>query len=177
MHLFWAQGYGDTSIEDIVESTGVSRYGLYNVFGSKRELFIKALRRYADRMIREAFEGLTKPDASLDAITRGFTYGLTNRATDEARRGCLFCNAATEVAPHDEFIAAAIREKYNELAGLFQNALENAKEKGEVRPELDARATAFYLVGVLQALAVMARVGVNRKQSTEFIETALATLV
>ena len=37
--LFWQRGYADTSMEDLVEVTGVSRYGLYGAFGNKRELF------------------------------------------------------------------------------------------------------------------------------------------
>ena len=176
MNLFWAQGYGDTSMDEIVQSTGVSRYGLYSVFGNKRELFIQALKRYGQRMVQEVFGGLADPDASLEDITKGFTERLRDRGADEIRRGCMFCNTATEVAPHDDFIAAAVREMYADLAKLFQNALENAKKKGEVRSELDPEATAFYLVGVLQALAVMVRVGVDKAQADEFVNTALNTL-
>lgn len=37
--IFWRNGYADTSMEDIVLETGVSRYGLYGTFGNKKELW------------------------------------------------------------------------------------------------------------------------------------------
>ncbi len=46
--LFSSKGYADTSMEDIVRATGVSRYGLYGAFGNKQELFEQALERYAE---------------------------------------------------------------------------------------------------------------------------------
>ena len=48
--LFSSKGYSDTSMEDIVQATGVSRYGLYGTFGNKRELFEQALEEYAERL-------------------------------------------------------------------------------------------------------------------------------
>ena len=48
--LFASRGYSDTSMDDIVKATGVSRYGIYGTFGNKRELFEQALERYADGM-------------------------------------------------------------------------------------------------------------------------------
>ena len=177
MVLFWTHGYGDTSMDQIVETTGVSRYGLYNTFGNKRELFIKALKRYGERMVHEIFTGLAAPDACFDIIKKGLTERLGRlRANSEVRRGCMLCNTATEVAPHDDFVAAALREMYDDMAKLFQRALANSKDKGELRADLDVKAAAFYLVGVLQGLAVMARAGVDRKRTRQFVNTALQTL-
>ena len=39
MEIFAARGYTNTSIDDVVKATGVSRYGIYGTFGNKRELF------------------------------------------------------------------------------------------------------------------------------------------
>ena len=55
VELFSSKGYSDTSMEDIVQATGVSRYGLYGTFGNKRELFEQALDSYADGMGKQAF--------------------------------------------------------------------------------------------------------------------------
>ena len=46
MQIFWRNGYADTSIEDIVNDTVVSCYGLYGTFGNMEELLIAAIRRY-----------------------------------------------------------------------------------------------------------------------------------
>ena len=44
--IFWRNGYADTSMEDIVSQTGVSRYGLYGTFGNEKELLIAAIRHH-----------------------------------------------------------------------------------------------------------------------------------
>jgi TetR/AcrR family transcriptional repressor of nem operon len=72
VELFSSKGYSETSMEDIVKATGVSRYGIYGTFGSKRELFEQALDRYADSMGKQAFLRLLEPDASIEHIRRIF---------------------------------------------------------------------------------------------------------
>jgi len=72
VELFSSRGYSETSMEDIVRATGVSRYGLYGTFGNKRELFEQALDKYADRMGKQAFLRLLEPQASLEDIRKIF---------------------------------------------------------------------------------------------------------
>ena len=176
MRVFWDQGYADTSMDDLVKATGVSRYGIYGTFGNKRELFIKALRHYAHGMLGSALADLSRPDASMTEIRAFFEQRMAASEEAGTHMGCMVCNTATEVAPHDEEIAAAVRELFNELAGFLANALENARQAGEVSADLDPRATSFYLVGLLQGLAVMGRAGYSVKDAHGVVSTALATL-
>ena len=46
MYVFWQKGYINTSIDDLVQATGVSRFGLYDEFGSKHGLFLASLDYY-----------------------------------------------------------------------------------------------------------------------------------
>src|SRR5690348_5654624 len=46
MQAFWTNGYAATSPAELAEATGVAKGSLYHAFGSKRELFGKALERY-----------------------------------------------------------------------------------------------------------------------------------
>lgn len=176
MQVFWEKGYADTSMDDLVKATGVSRYGLYGTFGNKRELFIEALRRYGSLLLQQGFDGLSIDDASLPEIRECFASVLAIAAQQDAGRGCMICNTATEVAPHDELIAAAVRGLLKDLASRFAAVLANAKRKGEIRPDLDTDAAAFYLVGTLQGLAVMARAGFASSDAATYVDTALTTL-
>ena len=49
MDLFWSTGYADTSAQDLVDRTGLSRSSLYNSFGDKHALFLRVLQRYRER--------------------------------------------------------------------------------------------------------------------------------
>ena len=63
MNVFWRSGYGDTTMEDIVSETGVSRYGLYGTFGNKKEILLAAMRHYEQRMSDLVLADLRKPGA------------------------------------------------------------------------------------------------------------------
>jgi len=46
MEAFWSQGFEATSTQDLLARMGINRGSLYDTFGSKRELFLKALKHY-----------------------------------------------------------------------------------------------------------------------------------
>ncbi|AGL17678.1 TetR/AcrR family transcriptional regulator [Actinoplanes sp. N902-109] len=46
--LFARRSYDGTSVDDLVTETGVHRGSLYKTFGSKRGLYLAALRHYVD---------------------------------------------------------------------------------------------------------------------------------
>ena len=48
MQVFWQLGYCATSIQDLVDGTGLSRSSLYNAFENKHGLYEHALRHYHD---------------------------------------------------------------------------------------------------------------------------------
>lgn len=174
--LFWQRGYSETSMEDLVETTGVSRYGIYGTFGNKRELFIAALRRYAHIMAVDTRPELFRTDAGL-ADLKGFFRAMLDRAMGpEAQRGCMICNTAIEIAPHDENIAAAVRGLFDELTSVFTTALDNAKAAGDVAETLDTKATAEVLVGMLQGAAVFARTGTSKARLKRYGDSAMAIL-
>lgn len=54
--VFRRHGYSATSVEDIVQATGVHRGSLYATFGSKRELFLRVLERARERPAEERLD-------------------------------------------------------------------------------------------------------------------------
>ena len=66
--LFWEKGYADTSMAELVSATGMNRYALYSVFGSKREIFLATLAAYFEEG-RAQYEPLLR-DASVAPLER-----------------------------------------------------------------------------------------------------------
>lgn len=176
LHVFWEKGYEDTSFEDIVKATNVSRYGLYGAFGNKRDLFRKVLRQYADFFIHNYQAELRKPEASLPQIREYFETLLLLGDSMLAGRGCMICNTAVEVAPHDAEIAAEIRTLFGELVGVFRRALQNAHDNGDISSELSVDDWAVNLAALTQSSAVMARVGIKMATVRMSIEAPLSAL-
>lgn len=46
MKLFWARGFDGVSISDVTAATGVNRRSIYAEFGSKEQLYERAVERY-----------------------------------------------------------------------------------------------------------------------------------
>src|SRR3954468_1963795 len=49
MDLFWSRGYAATSLQDLTAVLGIGSGSLYAAFGSKEQLYARALERYSSR--------------------------------------------------------------------------------------------------------------------------------
>lgn len=67
--LFGSLGYAGCSIEELVQGTGVHRGSLYKAFGSKRGLFIAALRHHMAGPLRTVAQQLAGLDCGGSAET------------------------------------------------------------------------------------------------------------
>ena len=45
VEVFWEQGYEHTSLDALMDKMGIARQSLYDTFGDKRALYLKALER------------------------------------------------------------------------------------------------------------------------------------
>ena len=163
-------------MDDIVKATGVSRYGLYGTFGNKRELFEQALERYADSMGRASFLRLLEPDASLSHIRAIFEERIVAMCCNGESRGCMLCHTAMELAPHDREIEGVLQKFMKRMSKAFSIGLESAKQRGEVKADLDLRSSGEFLTGAIFGLSLLARSGFQRKALDEFVDNTLASL-
>ena len=62
MQLFWAKGYASTSLNELLATMEIGRKSLYDTFGNKRALFIRALYRYSHAIVSEIDSGLNNTD-------------------------------------------------------------------------------------------------------------------
>lgn len=98
--VFCLGGYEGTSVDDLVTSLGIHRGSLYNAYGSKRGLFLAALRHHVDAY-------LTPPSGGRKDADR-------RRALD------LLMVAAVERGHRDDEVAEIVREA---LTGLDEEEL------------------------------------------------------
>jgi len=176
MEVFWERGYVDTSIEDLVARTGVSRYGLYGEFKNKRGLFLASLRLYLSQVVDEVFGAVEAPNAAWPEIT-GYFAELMEAARDNTHpRGCLMCVAGSEAAPFDPKVAAIVRTLQERMRRGFRNALVNARAAGQIRADTDPVAAADVLACTAQAIGFLSRTPMDRDAMERFVENAFSTL-
>ena len=157
MQTFWSHGYEATSMQDLVNATGVNRASLYATYGDKRELFLTALKKY-DREIRgrmlTELSNTTNPSQAIAAVFDKFID--QTRAVQE-NWGCFLVNTALELAPHDSDIAGMVNTAQDEIEAFFLTMIRKGQETGEFDSEADAEQLAHQVLASLLGMLVMIR--------------------
>jgi TetR/AcrR family transcriptional repressor of nem operon len=177
IELFWTQGFEATSMSDLLTHMGISRQSLYDTYGDKRELFLRALTRYSDMIFDQVFSPLNSPDSSLDTIRHLFRNLADFMADQLPRRACLVTNTATELASHDPEVAQIVRGHFARVTDSLENALRHAIERGELTDCTQPRTLAQLLTALLNGLGVVVKSGASRRELHQVINTALSRLL
>jgi len=177
MHEFWERGYSETSVEDLVEATGVPPGSLYNAFqGGKRELFLSSLDLYSKLVVPEKMGALERPGASVAEVRAYFDGLVSDLMTPEGRAGCLMVNSTVELANQDSEIAGVVRGHMKRLERSARRALVNAKRRGEIRADIQPAAKATQLMATGMGLMVVGKTNPGRKVLETIVDTAFADL-
>ncbi|WP_072376515.1 TetR/AcrR family transcriptional regulator [Hyphomicrobium sp. NDB2Meth4] len=156
LQAFWTRGYEATSMQELVDCTGVNRGSLYATYGDKRALFISALHMYDDarrRMLSE-FEARYPPR---DAIRRVFLSFMTGLTEDGSNRGCFITNTALELAAHDAEIRDIVATAQQDVEDFFKRMVKCGKAAGNIADHVKPADAARGLLASLLGFVVLVR--------------------
>lgn len=158
MNQFWRYGYSATSIRDLENATGLFRGSLYHAFGDKREMFLRALRRY-DQLYRETpIKELEKHSSPRKAVLSVFEAAASEVIESGSSDGCLEVNVALELGAHDPEVASFVAGAFAGMTEFLHASIERGQANGEISPEVDPEQTAKSLLGLFLGLRVLSRV-------------------
>ena len=173
---FWRLGFEGTGIADLEAELGIGRKSLYDTFGNKRELYLKALERYADTVIQRICERLENPQASAISNLERTLERLAQHHGSGESQGCLLGVAMAQAQHEDEELAQLIRSYLKRLERALERALRQAQQDGDVRSGLSPRDSARSLVALTQGLALMGRVSEQPATPRSVVRASLAAL-
>jgi TetR/AcrR family transcriptional repressor of nem operon len=169
MAEFWKRGYEGTGLADLERATGLGRQSLYGAFGDKRALFSQVVERYFSQVLKPyVIDVLDAKGSARENLERIFASWQLAAAAEDFN-GCLVGNAVSEFGLRDPEISGVLRRKLELMEAAFTRALKRAQKSGEVRAELDVRATARSLLAIAQGLAVVARV----RRDSGFVQSVI----
>ncbi|WP_299471312.1 TetR/AcrR family transcriptional regulator [uncultured Roseibium sp.] len=139
--VFWKNGYEATSLDELTKAMGLSRSSFYAAFGSKQALFLRALEHYSENGLQNLRD---VAGSAVGSPVDAMMHALSN--PDGGKQGCMLVNCITELAPHDEEVAAIGRRHLEKIEEIFARVLDPANPE-TVRDK--ARAYSSLAIGTL----------------------------
>lgn len=154
MDAFWAKGYEATSLADLCECTGLHKGSLYQAFGDKHQLFMRALCHYSNEEFQSVMAVAFNSDSPLENV-RAAIHKIMEDAGNE--KGCLMINSMVELAPHDPEVKAALKTFGEQRIRAMTDMIGKARDAGEIRAELEPDVLARQLMMSLAGAAAMVK--------------------
>jgi TetR/AcrR family transcriptional repressor of nem operon len=176
MDIFWNKGYEATSLDDLCEVTGLSRSSLYATFGSKRNLLLQTVGRYAEQRTPNIAAVLAQPIPVRDGFASLARQFIDQIVAGPGRRGCYLGNCAAELPRNDRAALTQVRLGLEGTEIAFRDALARAKAHGELPADADLDALARFLTAAFQGLRLIGKVNPNRTVLEDIAKTMLQCL-
>src|SRR5260370_16212026 len=100
VRLFCQQGFAATSTDELMRVMDVGRQSMYDTFGDKWELFLKALEMYVTESVSSINIELEKPGSALAAL-RNALVSFAERNDLSSGAGCMGMDSLCEFAQAD----------------------------------------------------------------------------
>jgi len=173
MSVFWRSGYENTSLETLMREMGIAKQSLYDTFGDKRSLYLKALTYYRDQTNGDMQRMLDEIPSVKDGFAK-LLYGLAAETREQHERGCLLLSANLQRDLKDAVVRDFLRDNQARVEAIFAQALRRAQQKGELSPREDAGTLARFFVVTIQGMRAMARLKSDRKALDQVVKVALS---
>ena len=169
--IFNTKGYSATSMNDILQATGLTKGGVYGNFESK------------DQIAEEAFE------LSIGKVKEGIRFKTKNESTAQGKLfaifnfyknysilpltegGCPLLNTAIESDDNLPFLKVKAQKALNELLTSLENIIQNGIESKEFNEGIDAKKEAALMFSVIQGGLMMSKLSDNPKILNGLLET------
>ncbi len=116
MRAVWEGGLVATSVEALLQATGLSRSSMYQCLGNREEVLKLAVQCYVDQQAA-ALQRLFASQPLESALRKLL---LDSAVDNHGGRGCLLFNGANELHDADDAVAVAVRDGLARMAAEFR---------------------------------------------------------
>jgi len=174
--LFWAKGYSNASVRDLMKVMRIGEGSFYNDLVSKKSLYLECLRHYNDTVTRRRWEALIAEASIKRGVRRFFEAVLDDLDDPKTPNVCLMAGSLSAEVLSARDLARYVTTEMQTLEAALVERLDAARESGELAPEFDSEVAAQVIVTFLQGLFRVVRVLRSRAEMERQIEALLAGL-
>jgi TetR/AcrR family transcriptional regulator, transcriptional repressor for nem operon len=173
--VFLVHGYEATSLSMLCEATGLGKQSLYNSFGDKKALYLKAVDCSVARMASLAQQMQTAPSgrAAIQVFFETVVHLCSNgRPADQS---CIVSHGLLE-SSQDRELRVALQNKWHQSHELLRCQVERGQRDGSITYAGPSAQAADVLMALVSGLRVSARVRTDASQLLATVAMALTVL-
>lgn len=176
MRLFWAKGYAQTSLRDLLRVMRIGESSFYHAAGSKKALYLACLKHYNDQITRRRLEALQAEPAAGRGVRRFFATVLDELDDPKTPRVCLMAGSLSADVLAERDLERYIVGEMEVFQEAFAAQLKRGVASGELPKGYPVKATAQLLITYLQGLFRVIRVLNSRRDVEAQLESLLQGL-
>jgi AcrR family transcriptional regulator len=154
--LFWAKGYGSTSIADILARAQVNSGSLYHFFSGKQDLLVAVLESYRDgihpMLLEPAWAGVDDPVERIFALLGRYRELIV---LTDCSYGCPIGSLALELHEADPAVRNLLADNFIGWTDAVRSCLDAAANR--LPPATDRQALAEFVLTVMEGAVMQAR--------------------
>ena len=157
--IFNKRGYEGSSLNDLMEATGLKKGGIYRHFASKEELAAEAFDYTWEAAWNARLLDVDEKSNGIEKLKQLIANFVQHRSP--VAGGCPILNTAIDADDGNPVLRARVAKALRSWLSRLQVILEGAQESRETRPGVDAKAVATLIVASLEGALMMSRIQRN----------------
>ena len=177
MEQFWREGYEASSVQKLLDCTGINRGTLYNSFGDK-DTFFKSCVDHYNKVVEKQIAASLKNSklGPWEAIEAYFDETVLNVTNKHRSMGCLLVNSVCESINYDKEMRKVVRGSLATIRKALLARLKEAHKNRKVKKGVSAEFAADVLMNSLHGMRVNSRDGKAPKQLKELVKFTVSSL-
>lgn len=177
MEQFWREGYEASSVQKLLDCTGINRGTLYNSFGDKDTFFKSCVDQYNNVLDKQIAASLKNSKlSSWEAIEAYFDETVLNVTNKHRSMGCLLVNSVCESINYDKEMRKVVRGPLATIRKALGARLKEAHKNRKIKKGISAEFAAEVLMNSLHGIRVNSRDGKTPKQLKELIKFSISSV-
>jgi TetR/AcrR family transcriptional regulator, transcriptional repressor for nem operon len=162
VRLFSQQGFAATSTDELMRCMNIGRQSMYDTFGDKRALFLRALELYVTESVQSVGVELDRNGSALSAV-RNALVSFAERKDLSSSEGCMGLNAIGEFGQRDVDVTRITRNAARIQRQNLMKVFARARMQGEVDADADLEGMADFFESTLAGIRIAAKAGKSRE--------------
>ncbi len=151
--LFSSKGYHETSMDNIVEKSGMSKGAIYGHFKSKENLFLEILEKQQTSTLSQIKSSFSPKDSPMKKLEKAVEMAFSSQV-EHSRETCRMNLEFFVAVPKIEALKPRLENRYATVHKFIAEIIEEGVKKGEFRQDIDVDSLVSIIIATLDGLSL-----------------------